>query len=112
VLQEGNVVGRTPYALRLRDGDPAVRLMIRSPGFQALEVTLVPRDVIESGRTTFTYDLAREPPPDRKPAPGAPRPSDRPAVEPRAQKAPATAEPPKPAAAPKPTKKPVLNWDD
>lgn len=113
VVSGGKVLGRTPHSLRLSDGDPAVRLQLRAPGFRPLDVTLLPRDVIESGRTNYAYDLAPEPASGHRAGIETPRSTGSPATMPGDRKARMTATPsPRPASAPKPAKKPVLNWDE
>jgi len=93
VLLDGTVRGRTPYRLAVRATDPLLRLTLRAPGYRDLSVTLLPRDLVSSGRRDLTWQLqkgstaapaAAKPPPERKrgsdAAPAPARPAKRPAV--------------------------------
>ena len=93
VLLDGTVRGRTPYRLAVRATDPLLRLTLRAPGYRDLSVTLLPRDLVSSGRRDLTWQLQKgstaapapaKPPPERKrgsdAAPAPARPAKRPAV--------------------------------
>jgi len=96
VVLDGNTRGKTPYRLVLRATDPLLRLTLKAPGYRDLSLTLLPRDLVSSGRRDLTWQLQKES--------GASRPAARPPAE-RPQEA-------GPAAPARPAKKPAINWDE